>query len=116
MRITRLAVLMAIGVALPAAAEQWPPSSSTHQIKIVGDAERGEALAKRWCASCHLPDATGAVSDAVPTFHWIGQQARNDPAGIRAFLQHPHPPMPPLELDRTQIADIVAYFDTLAQR
>ena len=80
--------------------------------KPVGDASRGAALTQRWCAACHQPDG-GAVTDAAPTFARIAEKAKQDPAYIRAFLNHPHAPMPPLDLDQVEIADIVAYFDGL---
>jgi mono/diheme cytochrome c family protein len=83
--------------------------------KPVGDARRGEALTQRWCASCH--QAGGAVgTDAAPTFTWIAGQAKKDPDFIRAFLNHPDAPMPPIDLDQAEIADIVAYFDDLSKR
>jgi mono/diheme cytochrome c family protein len=83
--------------------------------KPVGDAARGEALTRRWCAACHQPEGA-AASDAAPTFTWIAGQEKKDPAYIRAFLNHPHAPMPPIDLDQAEIADIVAYFDDLSKR
>ncbi len=115
----RIAFALALAFGLPAvfylaaAATQAPPLAP-NAVRIVGDAGRGEQLAGRWCASCHLPSSTGSVSDAAPTFHWIGALARKNPESVRTFLSHPHAPMPPLELDRGQIEDLVAYFRSLA--
>jgi mono/diheme cytochrome c family protein len=84
--------------------------------KPVGDAGRGEALTQRWCASCHQPAGGAPATDMVPTFGQIAKKAKDDPAYIRAFLNRPHAPMPPLNLDQAEIADIVAYFDDLSKR
>jgi mono/diheme cytochrome c family protein len=91
---------------------QLAQSTTQYPIKAVGDAARGAGLAKRWCAECHSPN--GVVSDAAPTFQWIARRNQQQPGFIRAFLTHPHAPMPPLELDRSQIEDLVTYFGTLA--
>lgn len=84
--------------------------------KPVGDPGRGEGLTQRWCATCHQPVGGAAATDMVPTFAQIAGKAKEDPAYIRAFLNHPHAPMPPLDLDQQEIADIVAYFDDLSKR
>jgi len=84
--------------------------------KPVGDAGRGEALTHRWCAACHQPAGAAVATDAAQTFARIAEKVRKDPAYIRAFLNHPHAPMPPLDLDQGEIADIVAYFDELSKR
>jgi mono/diheme cytochrome c family protein len=115
MRVILVLPLVLVGMVQPAFAQQQPPASATHPLKVPGDADRGEALTKRWCASCHLPDSKGAVSDVAPSFHWIAGQVQRNPDFIRTFLTHPHAPMPPLELDRGQIEDLVTYFQALAK-
>jgi mono/diheme cytochrome c family protein len=77
--------------------------------KDVGDASRGDAYVHRWCSGCHM-EAAGVATDMIPTFGMIADIAKKDPDELRAFLSKPHKPMPPLELDRTQIADFIAYF------
>ena len=84
--------------------------------KPVGDPDRGEALTRRWCAACHQPAGKAVATDAVPTFAQIAEKVRRNPGYIRAFLNHPHAPMPPLDLDQAEIADIVAYFDDFSKR
>ncbi len=90
--------------------------AATAVAKPVGDSGRGEALTQRWCAACHQPGGAGGASDAAPTFVWIAGQVKQNPGFIRAFLNHPHAPMPPIDLDQAEIADIVAYFDDLSKR
>lgn len=79
------------------------------------DAAKGEIIARRWCAACHVvaPDQTHANSDA-PTFASIAH--RKEPAEkLRAFLMDPHPKMPDMNLTRGEIADIVAYIRRLGR-
>lgn len=96
---------LAAWAALPAGSV----ASTVRPWTEIGDADRGESYAHRWCAACHKEDGKVA-SDGIPTFGMIADRARRDPAEMRAFLMRPHPPMPPLELNREQIADFVAFF------
>lgn len=81
---------------------------------LAGDAERGRALAERWCQSCHVvgPDATGG--DAGPAFAAVAGPDGLSEGALRAWLFAPHEPMPDLDLGPAEIEDIVAYIDTLA--
>ena len=80
---------------------------------FAADAAKGEVIAKRWCAACHLvtPDQTLANSDA-PSFAAIEHKITSSKA-LTAFLMDPHPIMPDMNLTRSEIADIVAYIGTL---
>lgn len=86
---------------------------ASHPVKPVGDAARGEALAQRWCGGCHLQAGQNSTTDAAPSFSWVAEQARSNPGFIRAFLNKPHAPMPPINLDQAEIADLAAYFAEL---
>ena len=108
-----LVVFGLLSLALPSAAQE--PPSTAQATKPVGDAHRGEILAKRWCVSCHLQDNSVSGPDAAPTFHSVAEKVGKDPDAIRGFLKHPHKPMPPLELDRAQIEDLIAYFKDMAK-
>ncbi len=83
--------------------------------KTTGDAARGEADARRWCASCHLLEGQAKATDTVPAFATIAHDPHKGPDYLRAFLANPHPPMPPLQLSRSEIEDLVAYFGELAK-
>jgi mono/diheme cytochrome c family protein len=96
----------AIAVATPAlAAEQ-------------GNAERGAMLAKRWCASCHVVDATQAKGSVdAPSFAALAAAPGKTAEGFADFLTMPgttHSKMPDLQLSRVEISDIVAHI--LAQK
>ena len=82
---------------------------------FAGDAAKGEVIAKRWCAACHLvsPDQTQANSDA-PSFASVAHKIKSSKA-LTAFLTDPHPKMPDMNLTRDEIADIVAYIGTLGR-
>jgi len=103
MRIASLLCLVLVAAGHPA------------EAKPVGDTRRGEALTQRWCAACHQPSGGAVATDAAPTFPWIASQVKKNPGYIRAFLNHPHAPMPPIDLDQQEIADIVAYFGDLSK-
>jgi mono/diheme cytochrome c family protein len=79
---------------------------------FAADAARGEVIAKRWCAACHLvsPDQTRANSDA-PSFASVAHKKKS--SQLTAFLTDPHPKMPDMNLSRAEIADIVAYIKSL---
>jgi len=83
--------------------------------RMAGDPANGEALARRWCASCHLLEGQSKASDAVPAFATIAHDPQKGPEYLRTFLANPHPPMPPLQLSRSEIGDLVAYFGELSQ-
>jgi len=77
--------------------------------------EKGEIIAKRWCAACHLvaPDQTKANSD-VPSFPAIARKVKS-PKALAAFLTDPHPKMPDMNLTREEIEDLVAYIGSLGK-
>jgi mono/diheme cytochrome c family protein len=78
------------------------------------DAKHGLALAKRWCASCHVvsPEQQRASAD-VPPFATIARSPNFDTRHLAYFLLNPHPKMPDLPLSRAAADDIAAYIATL---
>ena len=78
------------------------------------DPEHGLALAKRWCASCHVvsPEQQRASAD-VPPFATIARSPDFDARHLAYFLLNPHPKMPDLPLSRAAADDIAAYIATL---
>ncbi|PNG27404.1 c-type cytochrome [Methylocella silvestris] len=85
-----------------------------HPAFAAADAAKGEIIAKRWCAACHVtaPDQTTANTEA-PSFASIAARTTSA-ASLKAFLTDPHPRMPNMSLTTDEIADIVAYL--LSQR
>lgn len=92
--------------------------ASSSQVWVVdlayaADPAHGERLAKRWCAECHVvaPDQTSARVDA-PSFAAISATRRVPE--ISGFLQADHPQMPDMSLSRDEIANLIAWIQTLS--
>jgi mono/diheme cytochrome c family protein len=78
------------------------------------DAQSGLEIAKRWCQGCHvIQEGQAAASDAAPPFEDLANDPARTPAALRAFLAAPQHPMPPVDLTSGEIADLVAYIQTL---
>jgi mono/diheme cytochrome c family protein len=91
------------------AALLMPPASAR-----AADIEHGELLAKTWCASCHIVGRTPPARAQVgpPSFPALAHSGVS-PARLRTFLVKPHGSMPDLSLSRAEIADLVAYIESL---
>jgi mono/diheme cytochrome c family protein len=86
----------------------------TMQPAVAADADNGERLAQRWCASCHVVtrDQRVATSEAPP-FVTIARKPGFDEAKLAFFLLSPHPKMPDMGLSRVAAGDLAAYIATL---
>ncbi len=74
------------------------------------DADRGEILARRWCAACHVVATDQqSVTGQAPPFSTIGRTPDLDPSRLALFLLLPHPKMPDMALSRSEAADLAAY-------
>ena len=75
----------------------------------------GQALAKRWCAECHIvtTDQSHAQSASAPSFFAVADDPSVTEGGLRAFLATPHSPMPNIGLDRQQTDEIISYILSL---
>ena len=73
------------------------------------DAAKGEVLAKRWCAACHIV-ATDQQrgSTQAPAFSTIADRPNFDASKVALFLLDPHPKMPDMNLTRAEAADLAA--------
>jgi len=81
--------------------------------QAAGTPQAGQAIAERWCSSCHVvrPEQTQASAD-VPSFRSIAMRTEKLD-WISGFLTEPHPPMPNFSLTRQEIQDLIAYFESL---
>lgn len=77
------------------------------------DARKGETLAKRWCATCHIvsSDQQRGTTQSPP-FSAIANKPGFDEATLAFFLLTPHPRMPDMNLTRNEAADLAAYIKT----
>ena len=77
------------------------------------DARKGETLAKRWCATCHVVAADQQVGTTQsPAFSTIAHNPEFNEAMLALFLLNPHPRMPDMNLSRSEAADLAAYIKT----
>jgi mono/diheme cytochrome c family protein len=99
---TRLSVAVILAVTQVASAQ------------AAGDPERGRALATRWCSSCHVATAEQiSATTEAPTFESIAERSAEEIERLSIFLTSPHGPMPPLDLSRTEIDDLIAFIQSL---
>ena len=78
---------------------------------LAADERKGETIAVRWCAACHLvkPGQSQAKADAPPFTAIATRRTYED---LRLFLANPYPRMPDMSLTRDEIADLVAFIKT----
>jgi mono/diheme cytochrome c family protein len=80
------------------------------------DADHGQTLARRWCATCHVVAANQQrPTGEAPPFATIAKRTDFDVTRLRNFLLDPHPKMPNMSLTRAEAADLAAYIATLAR-
>src|SRR5262245_2067704 len=83
-------------------------------LAAAADAQRGKALAQRWCAECHLVTSDQARANAdVASFASVARRPGFDAGQLVLFLLDPHPKMPNLSLTRVEAADLAAYIASL---
>jgi len=77
------------------------------------DARKGETLARRWCAACHIvaTDQQRGTTQSPP-FSAIAGKPGFDETALAFFLLTPHPRMPDMNLSRSEAADLAAYIKT----
>ncbi|MFZ5782754.1 MAG: c-type cytochrome [Pseudomonadota bacterium] len=82
------------------------------------DAVRGQALAERWCAGCHVVSrtATSGSADGRPTFPALAARADVTAATLKGAMTATHSRMPDLELGARDQEDLVAYIFSLRPR
>ena len=80
---------------------------------LAADARKGETLAKRWCATCHVvaSDQQRATTQS-PAFSTIANKPGFNETTLAYFLLTPHPRMPDMNLSRSEAADLAAYIAT----
>jgi mono/diheme cytochrome c family protein len=83
---------------------------------VAADAENGERLAERWCASCHIvsPSQRQASADASP-FASIARMPEFSAPKLAFFLLDPHPKMPNMFLSRREAEDLAAFIARLGR-
>jgi mono/diheme cytochrome c family protein len=81
---------------------------------LAADTDQGKAIAKRWCATCHLVDRDQTnATDKAPTFASIARMPDFNENKLAFLLPLPHPNMPSLSLSRSEVAYLADYIATL---
>ena len=79
------------------------------------DAMRGQALAERWCANCHVVSRTATTgrSDGLPTFPALAARKDVTAATLKGAMTATHSRMPDFQLGARDQEDLVAYIFSL---
>ena len=104
---------MTLGIALVVFALVVPAFAQDQDA--IPNAARGQALAGRWCAPCHLVQLRLTTIDP-PTFSAIANDPGKTPDHLRVFFVSPHKDMPPIQLTSPQIEDLIAYLGSLKRQ
>ena len=81
---------------------------------LAASANQGRALAKRWCAGCHLVERGATVAEGrAPPFTYLAKTPEFDENKLAFLLLQPHPNMPDVALSRSEVADMADYIATL---
>jgi mono/diheme cytochrome c family protein len=103
-----LVLLVSLASAAPAQEQSKAPAKP--------DAQKGLALAQRWCATCHVISSEQSKgTDAAPSFQTLAKRAAFDAEQLAFFLLDPHPAMPKMALTRDEARDIAAYIARLRE-
>ena len=90
-------------------------SIATCGLAAAQDAMRGQALAERWCANCHVVNqaATTGRADGLPTFPALAARKDVTAATLKGAMTATHSRMPDLQLGARDQEDLVAYIISL---
>ena len=82
------------------------------------DMARGQALAERWCANCHVVNAAAGTgqSNGLPTFPAIAARPDMNAAILKGAMSATHSRMPDFELGARDQDDLAAYILSLRKR
>jgi mono/diheme cytochrome c family protein len=80
----------------------------------VADPQHGKDIAKRWCSNCHVVESgqTNAI-DHAPPFSQIARTPEFNQNQLAFLMLKPHPNMPNLSLQRSEISDLAEYIRSL---
>ena len=84
---------------------------------VMGSADRGGMLVRDKCAGCHAVERTGdSPLAAAPPFRTMGVRypVRDLQEAFAEGLVTTHPTMPAFELQPTEIADLIAYLESVS--
>ncbi|WP_309774597.1 c-type cytochrome [Nitrobacter vulgaris] len=90
------------------------PTVRANFLCRAADPSNGKDIAERWCASCHLVESGQRNStDLAPPFTYLAKRPDFDQNKLAFLLLIPHPNMPKLSLNRSEISDLAKYIRSL---
>lgn len=117
MRMVLMALLMTVsGCAAPRSSPDHHAVAPGDPWGVTGSAARGEVLADMRCSSCHAVGRSGASPmGAAPPFRGLAQRypVSQLQEALAEGLVTAHPAMPQVELEADDIADLIAYLDSV---
>lgn len=84
---------------------------------VMGSADRGAILVRQKCAGCHAVERSGdSPMASAPPFRDMGvlYPVRDLQEAFAEGLVTAHPAMPAFELQSTEIADLIAYLESVS--
>ena len=89
-----------------------------HTAHAAGNAPRGEQIAERWCAACHIvsPGLVRLNEDPPASFQEIADTPGMGEMALRVFFQTPHKQMPNFSITGEVRADLIAYITGLKRK
>ncbi len=115
MRRDRKIILAALSVCCSAVL-YVPSALSQATAAGAGDIAKGRDLAERLCSSCHTV-TPGTSSGSMPArgFEELANAPGQTQLRLAGSIIIPHPAIPNVPLNRTEIRDIVAYISSLGR-
>ena len=98
------------------ATDEGPPSGSVYASPF-GSAALGGNLVRQRCAGCHAVELTGdSPMKAAPPFRQMGRTypVRDLQEALAEGLVTAHPAMPPIELEASEVANVIAYLESVS--
>ena len=89
-----------------------------HTAHAAGNALRGEQIAERWCATCHIvgPGLVRLDEDPPASFQEIADTPGMGELALKVFFQTPHKQMPNFSITGEVRDDLIAYITGLKRK
>jgi mono/diheme cytochrome c family protein len=116
MTMTRRLIAVMAALALSGCAGEAVRQDGTEPL-VMGSAGRGGGLVQAKCAGCHAVDRSGdSPMVSAPPFRSMGvlYPVRDLQEAFAEGLVTAHPAMPAFELTPTEIADLIAYLESVS--
>lgn len=113
---TKRLIALVAALTLAGCAGEAVRSAGTDPV-VMGSAHRGAMLVRQKCAGCHAVERTGdSPMSAAPPFRSMGVQypVRDLQEAFAEGLVTAHPAMPAFELQSAEIADLIAYLESVS--